>query len=106
MVEDFPPTDTDDRTYYEPGVSDHSLTEAILVTLEREGIDISGNEFVLFDHVNPDALDDLFREESDAEVRVEFEVAGFHVLLRGDGCVFIDVLRRDRDPYPASGGRG
>lgn len=46
-------------------------------------------DFVLYDYVNPDALDDLLARQprQNGGVEVEFVVSGFEVTVRNDGTV-------------------
>lgn len=44
----------------------------------------------LYDVVDPEALDQLFRSDSGGDVRVEFEYHGMLVDVRGDGTVTVD----------------
>lgn len=44
----------------------------------------------LYHAVDPEALDQLFRSDSDADVRVEFEYHGSLVEVRSDGTVVVD----------------
>jgi len=83
------------RTEYDPG-SDESLSVLIVEAIEEhENRDLSRSEFVLYDDVNPDALDDLFRARSTADTSVQFETDDVSVSLWGDGTVHVVVTDRE-----------
>ncbi|MFA9416249.1 HalOD1 output domain-containing protein [Natrinema sp. HArc-T2] len=44
----------------------------------------------LYNTVDPEALDRLFRPDSSDEIRVTFEYGDSHVEVRGDGTVMVD----------------
>ena len=44
----------------------------------------------LYNTIDPEALDRLFRPDSGDEIRVTFEYAGSDVEIRGDGTVVVD----------------
>lgn len=85
-----------------PANEDTSLSETILEAIEAyEDVDVSRSEFVLFDVIDPDALDRLFRAEADADLVVEFTIDDLHVTLQGDGGVDVKVEDSDRgEPGP------
>lgn len=86
-----------ERRVYRPENEDTSLAETVLAAIEAYGdVDVERSEFVLFDAVDPDALDRLFRADADAEVVVEFTVDDVRVTLLGDGGVDVRVEAADR----------
>ena len=73
-----------------------TLSEAILGAIaEHTGEDLSKSDFLLFDIINPDSLNTLFREDADAEAAVRFHAGDVTVFLWGDGPVEIEVAARD-----------
>ena len=74
---------------------DRSLTEAILDTIEKcKGEDLLQTDFVLYEDINPDALNNLFRHDAQPRTRVAFTTGGVRVELWGDGGVEIRVEER------------
>ena len=61
---------------------------------ESMGVDVTDGTFSLYDSVDPDALDALFRSTHDGRQRtggvVSFAVDGYRVFVYGDGCVLIE----------------
>ena len=86
-----------ERRVYHPDREETSLAETVLAAIEAYGdVDVERSEFVLFDAVDPDALDRLFRADSDADLVVEFTVDDVRVTLRGDGGVDVRVDAANR----------
>lgn len=56
-----------------------------------EGVDPLDLEVPLYDAVDPDALDALFRSGATVDGRVEFEYHGYEVTVTGDGHVTLDA---------------
>jgi hypothetical protein len=82
------------RDTYTPE-QDRSLTEAILDTIEKcKGEDLLRTDFVLYEDINPDALNNLFRHDAQPRTRVAFTTDGVQVELWGDGGVEIRVEER------------
>lgn len=82
------------RERYTPD-QDRSLTDAVLDAIEtHRGKDISSSDFVLYDDINPDALDKLFKHDAKPRTRVTFDTDDVRVELYGDHGVEIEV--RDR----------
>lgn len=79
---------------------DESLSTAIVTALsEAKGRDITEEECVLYDNVNPDALNGTFREESDGDtIKVEFTTHDATVVVWGNGQVTIRVQDLEADP--------
>lgn len=64
------------------------LSEAVLAAVaEREGVAEDELEPPLFDAINPESLDTLFRESEGA---VTFEYAGYDVTVDSEGRVGLD----------------
>lgn len=63
-------------------------------------VDVSETEFSLFDSIDPDALDRLFRPKPDGTPRpaahVAFGVKGYRVTVYSDGEIVITEPRADR----------
>ena len=94
--EDGRNADEAERRIYYPEREGTSLSETVLEAVEaHEGVDLSRSDFVLFDAIDPDALDRLFRTEADADVVVEFTVDDVRVTLLGDGGVDVRVSDPD-----------
>lgn len=86
-----------ERRVYYPEDEETSISERVMEAIEAyEGVDVTRSEFVLFDAIDPDALDRLFRTEADADVVVEFTVDDVRVTLLGDGGVDVRVSHADR----------
>jgi hypothetical protein len=82
------------RDVYRPA-QDRSLHEAILDTIEKcKGEDLLRTDFDLYEDVNPDGLDDLFRQDAQPRTRVTFTTDDVQVELWGDGGVEIRVEAR------------
>jgi len=58
-------------------------TAVILALAEAEDVDPAELEAVLYERINPDALDALIAGSED--VTVELFLAGYHVVVRGTG---------------------
>ncbi|WP_458191020.1 HalOD1 output domain-containing protein [Haladaptatus sp. NG-WS-4] len=58
---------------------------------EHDGIDVDSGEWVLYDYINPDALDELFSHERNTISSVEFTVKGATVTVWQDGEVHAKV---------------
>lgn len=87
-------------TRYQPD-DDEPLSIAIITALsEAKERDITKDECVLYDTVDPDALDVLFRKESkDDTIKVEFTTHDAIVLVWGNGQVTIEVQDLEADPH-------
>lgn len=82
------------RERYTPD-QNRTLSDAILESIERYlNDDVSKSEFVLYEDVNPDALDDLFRHDANPRTTVVFDTDDVQVQLQGDGGVWIEVSDR------------
>ena len=75
---------------------DRSLSTAVIKAIEdQQDRDLSKAEFRLYDDVDPDALDELFRADANADTSVQFNTDDVTVTLWGDGGVEIQVTPRD-----------
>lgn len=81
---------TYDWTSMEPSTG---VIEAVADVTNRESLALSP----LYDSIDPDALDSLFRL-SDEEVSVSFTYAGFEITARSDGEVAVGSDPSNRDP--------
>ena len=71
---------------------DRSLSDAVLDAIEEQkGHDLTKETFQLYDDIDPDALDNLFRDDTGANTSVQFNTDGVTVTLWGDGTVEIQV---------------
>lgn len=98
MAEDEVPWDENvERRVYHPDSEFTSLSEAILEAVDaHESGEIDRGSFRLYDSVDPDALDGLFREDADADLTVQFNIDDVTVSLWGDGGVDVRVTDRYR----------
>ena len=72
----------------------HTLSEAVLAAVaEREGVREDELEPPLFDAVNPESLDTLFRDSTGT---VTFEYAGYDVTVDSEGQVRLDGKPAER----------
>lgn len=71
---------------------DRSLTEAVLDAIEKcKGQGLLRTDFGLYEDINSDALDTLFRHDAQPRTTVTFATDGVQVELWGDGGVEIRV---------------
>ncbi len=71
--------------YHNDSISLHVI-EAL-----ADATDTAPNELdPLYNTIDPEALDRLFRPDSSDEIRVTFEYGDSHVEIRGDGTVVVD----------------
>ena len=90
----IPRMSTDDPTYqgaahttFTPD-DNRTLSEAVLKAIEEhQNIDLVDADFTLYEIINPDALERLFRFNQNAATTVSFVIDDTHVSLRdvGDG---------------------
>lgn len=86
-------------TEYVPD-DDEPLSSAIVTALsEAKGRDITEDECVLYDTIDPEALDRMFRGDSDEDtIKVEFTTHDAIVLVWGNGRVTLEVQDLEADP--------
>ena len=77
------------------------LSSAIITALsEAKGRDVTEDECVLYDSIDPDALDAMFRQEGGEDtIKVEFATHDAIVVLWGNGTITIDVQDLEGDPH-------
>lgn len=76
------------------------LSSAIVSALsEAKGRDVSDDGCVLYDAIDLDALDDMFRQERDGDaLKIEFTTHDAIVILWGNGKISIEVQDLESDP--------
>ncbi|WP_227357088.1 HalOD1 output domain-containing protein [Haladaptatus salinisoli] len=85
----------DEVDRYHPN-EDQTLSTAVLEAIEKEkGEDLTKAEFRLYDDIDPDALNNLFQKNANANTTVEFSTDDVTVRLWGDGGVEIQIMPRD-----------
>lgn len=86
------PPDTVQATY-EPD-QDRTLTDAVLDAIEEcKGDDRSLSDFALFDDIDPNALNAIFKDDAEPGTTLLFFTDGVRVELWGDGGVEIRVSK-------------
>ena len=77
---------------------DQSLSTAVLDAIEdHKDEDIVESDFRLYDDIEPDALEKIFRNHVDAEMEVQFTTSDVTVTLQWVRTVDIQVISRDHD---------
>lgn len=80
-----------ERRKFYPDDTETPLSQAILEAVEaHESASLSTDEFALFEHVNPDAIDTLF-EDTDLPVSVQIRLENVTVSVWSDGGIDIRV---------------
>jgi len=80
-----------ERRKYYPENEETPLSQAILEAVEaHESASLSTDEFALFEHVNPDAIDMLF-QDTDLPVSVRIHLENVTVSIWSDGGIDIRV---------------
>ncbi|PSQ15425.1 hypothetical protein BRD00_14105 [Halobacteriales archaeon QS_8_69_26] len=86
-----------ERRRYYPDEEDAPLSEAVLEAVEAHRDDsISVDEFDLYEHVNPRAIDMLFHDTADIEVSVTIDLPDVTVSIWSDGGIDIRVTDREK----------
>lgn len=81
-----------ERRRYYPEDEDIALSEAVLEAVEaHESASFQDDEFPLFDHIHPDAIDMLFKDTSEVGVSVQIRLTNVTVSLWSDGGIDIRV---------------
>lgn len=90
----------DTPTYDYKPEDDEALSTAIVTAVsEAKGRDITHDECVLYDSIDPDALDGMFRADSAADsIKVEFTTHDAIVVIWGNGQPTIQVEDLEADP--------
>lgn len=86
-----------------------SLTSAVVDAIAQlTDLDSDELDFVLYDYVNPDALEDLLARRSRPNGRVEigFVASEFEVTIRDDGTVTVRRADAANSTAPARGKAG
>ncbi|MFC7213180.1 HalOD1 output domain-containing protein [Saliphagus sp. GCM10025334] len=97
MTQDNPRQTSKARERYTPD-QDRSLTEAVLDAIEDyKGEDLLRADFVLYEDIDPDALNSLFRPDAQSRTTVTIGTDGVTVELWGNGGVEIRVTDRSVD---------
>lgn len=79
------------RDTYEPD-QHRTLTESVLTAIENsEGDDLQRTDFALFEDINSEALDSLFRRDAQPRTAVELTTDDIRIELWGDDGVEIRV---------------
>lgn len=85
--------------HHEFGGSADLTTTIVHAISNVTGADVTEAEFSLADHVDPTALDRLFRDRPDGTPRssgqVSFDVFGHRVTVFGDGRITIVPIQRE-----------
>ena len=83
--------DTPDETYTPD--QPRSLSDAVLEAVgAHTDADMSKSDFVLYDAINPDALDTLIRHGAETNLELAFDVGDVRVELRGNEATHIVVV--------------
>ena len=87
-----------ERRRYYPGDENTPLSAAIYDAIEaHEAASLGEDEFSLFEHVNPDAIDELFTDTGDSddvEISVQFNLTNVTVAVWSDGGIDIRVSEK------------
>lgn len=80
------------RRYYR-GNDEGSLSEAVLETVEaHRNASLGADEFPLYEHVNPEAVDELFDDAGDVAVSLQITLENVSVSIWNDDGVDIRVV--------------
>ena len=81
-----------ERRQYHPGEENVPLSAAVREAIEaHERTSLRTDEFDLYDHVSPDAIDELFRDTDDVGVIVQFHLTNVTVSVWNNGAIDIRV---------------
>ncbi|WP_459191898.1 HalOD1 output domain-containing protein [Halosimplex sp. J119] len=84
-------TDPERRRYY-PEAENVPLSEAVREAIAaHDDASLSTADVQLYDHIDPDALDGLFKTDSDVDVSVQIRLEDVTVSVWSDGGVDIRV---------------
>lgn len=82
---------TERRRYY-PSEENVPLSEAVREAVEdHASTSLRSDEFDLYDHVSPDAIDALFRDADDLGVVVQFHLTNVVVSVWNDDVIEVRV---------------
>jgi Halobacterial output domain 1 len=77
------------------------LSDAVLDAINHQTKkDLQKGDFRLYDHVNPDALDQLFHPHADARVTAMFNAGDLLIILHGNKGIHIHVQDKNAAPPP------
>lgn len=86
------PTENGVRLSYDPA-ADRPLSDAVLEAIaEAKGEDLTKENCVLYDDIDPSALDNLFRSSGNGNTAVMFDSLDVGVTLLGDGEIEIRAI--------------
>lgn len=92
------PEDRAGEVYHPDEDEEEELSTVIMKTIERQQRELLPEaEFRLYDDINPDALNNLFRDDARGGTTVKFTTDGVTVTLWGDGAIAIKVAPRETD---------
>lgn len=81
-----------ERRRYYPEEENVPLSEAVREAIEaHENSTLSADELRLYDHVNPEAIDELFLDASGVEISVQINLENVTVSIWSDGGIDIRV---------------
>ena len=82
-----------ERRRYNPDGADSSLSEAVLEAVEaHENASLAADEFPLYEHVSPDAIDALFADTSEVAITLQVRLENVSVSVWNDGAIDIRVV--------------
>jgi len=89
----------DQLVRYTPDADEPMSTAIVTALSEAKSRDVTEDECVLYDSIDPEALDEMFRQESaDDTIKVEFTTHDAIVVVWGNGEVRIEVKDMESDP--------
>ena len=81
-----------ERRQYHPGEENVPLSAAVREAIEAHGsTSLHADEFDLYDHVSPDAIDALFRDADEVDVVLQFRLTNVTVSVWSDDAIDIRV---------------
>lgn len=81
-----------ERRRYYPDDEGTALSEVVLEAVQaHENASFRDDEFTLYDHIHPDAIDMLFKDTSGVEISVKIHLTNVTVSLWSDGGVDVRV---------------
>ena len=91
---------TVERRQYHPKHENVPLSVAVREAVQaHSATSLGGDEFDLYDHVDPDSIDALFRGTDDVGILVQFSLTNVVVSIWSDGAIDIRVTDEfDRRP--------
>ena len=81
-----------ERRKYYPDEAGTPLSESVLEAVKaHDNASLSADEFSLYDHINPEALDTLFKDTTDVDISVRINLTNVTVSIWSDGGIDIRV---------------